>query len=198
MEVIKICNKSTNIYLIRLKDGWLMVDAGWPGSFSGLLNLLKREDVDLHAIKYLIVTHFHPDHAGLVQDLKNSGILVLLLQNQMPYIKKINDYMRTKPEMHFKDICMENISIMSSMESRTFLNKLGFDGEMITTPGHSDDSITLIIDEDIAFTGDLPDPELSKGYNNPTIDESWGKIRKFGVKYIYPAHGEKYILKGLH
>jgi hypothetical protein len=56
----------------------------------------------------------------------------------------------------------------------------GVSGEIIYTPGHSDDSVTLILDEGMAFTGDLPYPmattreaqrqvELGKNLN------LWGK-----------------------
>ena len=35
-------------------------------------------------------------------------------------------------------------------ESRAFLNAIGIDGELIHTPGHSDDSVSLLLDEGMA------------------------------------------------
>ncbi len=42
--------------------------------------------------------------------------------------------------------------------SRAFLARIGILGEIISTPGHSDDSVTLILDQGVAFTGDLTPP----------------------------------------
>lgn len=36
------------------------------------------------------------------------------------------------------------------------LSRLGMEGETIPTPVHSDDSVSLILNEGIALTGDLP------------------------------------------
>jgi glyoxylase-like metal-dependent hydrolase (beta-lactamase superfamily II) len=97
--------------------------------------------------------------------------------------------------MHFKEISLDNIRIMTGAESRSLFKTLGFDGELIPTPGHSEDSITLIIDKDSAFTGDLPSSALAEAYHDRVIDDSWRRIGENGVKYIYPAHDEKYFFK---
>ncbi|MFN8418983.1 MAG: hypothetical protein U0528_07035 [Anaerolineae bacterium] len=44
--------------------------------------------------------------------------------------------------------------------SRAFLSSIGIAGAIISTPGHSDDGIALILDDGAAFTGDLTDPVL--------------------------------------
>ena len=48
----------------------------------------------------------------------------------------------------------DNNIVLKFAESRQFLASLGLAGEIIATPGHSDDSITLILDDGFAFTGD--------------------------------------------
>lgn len=55
--------------------------------------------------------------------------------------------------------------VVSSVESRIFLENEGISGEIIQTPGHSDDSISLVIDECCAFTGDLPGLLLMEAYD---------------------------------
>ena len=74
------------------------------------------------------------------------------------------------------------------MRVRTFLEAIGIRGEIISTPGHSDYSVTLILDEGAAFTGDLTPPILIL---EPTdlAYRSWEMIRAKDVTTVYPGHG---------
>jgi len=73
--------------------------------------------------------------------------------------------------------------------SRTFLARIGILGEIISTPGHSDDSVTLILDQGAAFTGDLTPPVALADDPTDPARHSWDAIRSFPVKTIYPGHG---------
>ena len=50
-------------------------------------------------------------------------------------------------------------------------------------------SVTLILDEGAAFTGDLRSPAMVADDAEDVTHISWEKIRSFGVKTIYPGHG---------
>jgi len=71
MRIINLTYKLTNCYLVESSSGWIMIDTDWPDTLPHLLHLLKQHDLQTSDIKYLIVSHFHPDHAGLVQNLKD-------------------------------------------------------------------------------------------------------------------------------
>jgi glyoxylase-like metal-dependent hydrolase (beta-lactamase superfamily II) len=73
-------------------------------------------------------------------------------------------------------------------ESRNFLANLGMNGEIISTPGHTDDSITLILDEGFAFTGDLQ-PRFMLPEEDRVSHESWDKIYRHKITRIFPGHG---------
>ena len=79
MNIVNVGYLSTNYYAIDIKGGKLLVDCGWPGTLPQFLAELKRKGLALQDIKYLLVTHFHPEHAGLTQELKSLGIKHLLL-----------------------------------------------------------------------------------------------------------------------
>ena len=66
---------------------------------------------------------------------------------------------------------------------------MGIAGEIVTTPGHSDDSVTLVLDDGAAFTGDLPIPAFVDESVSETIRQSWDKLRSLGTRLIYPGHG---------
>jgi glyoxylase-like metal-dependent hydrolase (beta-lactamase superfamily II) len=72
-------------------------------------------------------------------------------------------------------------------DSRAFLKTLGIDGEIIPTPSHGPDHVTLVLDEGIAFTGDLP-PENASSPDSEAFRD-WQRLRALGVKRLYPAHG---------
>jgi glyoxylase-like metal-dependent hydrolase (beta-lactamase superfamily II) len=95
------------------------------------------------------------DHAGAVQELKNHGAKLILLESQVDFVKPLADYLKSK-NMPFLEIQPTGNIILKFEESRKFLASLGLAGEIIPAPGHSDDHVTLILDDGSAFTGDLP------------------------------------------
>ena len=192
MRVLNLTYKQTSIYLIEANCGWIMVDAGWPDTLAQFFKLLKQNDVHISDIKYLIITHFHPDHAGLAQDLKELGTKLILHEIQVPFVNKLNSFFKKNPSFKAKDIIAGNNIILSSAESKKFLKNVGIDGEIIPTPGHTDDSISLIIDKCCAFTGDPPEFSLVEAYNDQTMKDSWKLLQAYNVKKIYPAHGNSY------
>jgi glyoxylase-like metal-dependent hydrolase (beta-lactamase superfamily II) len=171
-----------------------MIDAGWPDTLPQLLQLFKQNGVMINDIKYLLVTHFHPDHAGLAQNLKDFGVKLIVHESQIDYIDKLNEFFHRKFKSNYKDISTRDNIIMSSEESRSLLKELNMDGEIVETPGHSDDSVSLIVDGYCAFTGDLPEFSLIEAYNDEILKESWKLIKDYNVKRIYPAHGQPYDL----
>ena len=66
---------------------------------------------------------------------------------------------------------------------------VGIAGEIVHSPGHSDDSISLILDTGVAFTGDLLSPTMVADDARQTVAESWERIRALHVRQIYPGHG---------
>jgi ribonuclease/clavin/mitogillin len=187
MNILNVGYDSTNYYLLDIKDGKLLVDCGWPGTLPKFLPVLKRKDVALDEIKYLLVTHFHPDHSGLAQELKNLGVSLILLESQVDFTNAMDQLYKSK-NLPYLPITPEKNIQLKFADSRDFLTTLGLAGEIIPTPGHSDDSVTLILDEGFAFTGDLssrfiiPEEDL-------TSRQSWDRIYQHKITRIFPAHG---------
>ncbi len=78
--------------------------------------------------------------------------------------------------------------MLAFADSRAFLRSLGVDGEIIPTPGHSNDSVTLILDEGFAFTGDLQ-PRFMLPDDDQISRESWDRIYQHKITRIFPGHG---------
>ena len=186
MNIINVGYDSTNYYLIECKGGKLLVDCGWPGTLPKFNAELKRKGVSLKEITYLMVTHFHPDHAGMVQELKNQGIKFILLECQVGFIPQLTELFKTK-KYPYVEIKQSDSHILKIEDSRKFLASIGLNGEILYTPGHSDDSVTLILDEGYAFTGDLHPSFMN--IDHDVTRASWDKIRQHKITRIFPGHG---------
>ena len=186
MNIVNVGYDSTNYYILDAKSGKLLVDCGWPGTLPKFRAELKRKGISIQEIEYLLVTHFHPDHAGLTQELKNLGIKLILLESQVGFISPFAEFFKGK-DLPYIAITHNNNLLLTFQDSRTFLERLGIQGEILSTPGHSDDSITLILDEGFAFTGDLPPAWLNT--DDTQTRAGWDKIYRHKITRIFPGHG---------
>ncbi|HTP03178.1 MAG TPA: MBL fold metallo-hydrolase [Anaerolineales bacterium] len=184
MNIVNVGYRSTNYYAIDIREGKLLVDCGWPGTWPQLVAEFKRKSISATEIRYLLATHFHPDHAGLIEEFKQLGAELILLESQLPALQPPD------PQILFPFVHVSSAGtrVLNFAGSRGFLASLGLAGEIIGTPGHSDDSVTLILDEGYAFTGDLP-PRFMLSDEDTTTRASWDTIYRHKIAHIFPAHG---------
>ena len=186
MNIVNVGYDSTNYYIIEAKSSKLLVDCGWPGTLPKFMAELKRKGIAFQEIKYLLVTHFHPDHAGLTQELKNQGIKLILPECQTIFIPPFASYFKGR-NFPYVPITQNDNLVLRLEDTRTFLAGIGLDGEILHTPGHSDDSVTLVLDAGFAFTGDLHPSFVD--IDDLTTRASWDKIRQHTITRIFPGHG---------
>ncbi len=187
MNIVNVGYDSTNYYVLADARPKLLVDVGWPGTLPKLQHRCTRKGLRLPDIPYLLVTHYHPDHAGLVNDLQRLGVILIVLETQLAAIPTLRTYM--KPEHPYHEIEVTAARQVKCADTRAFLAQAGIRGEILSTPEHSDDSITLVLDDGAAFTGDLT-PSFVFGHDrmDPAY-QSWQAIRAVGGYTIYPGHG---------
>src|SRR6266496_6255848 len=94
MNILNVGYASTNYYLIGPEKARLLIDIGWSNTLPQFLSVLKRQDVSLSSMRYLLATHYHPDHAGLAQELKAQGIGLLVMESQESAIPLMKKYMK--------------------------------------------------------------------------------------------------------
>jgi ribonuclease/clavin/mitogillin len=188
MNILNVGYDSTNYYLLDLNQGKLLIDCGWPGTLPKFLAVLKRKDVSPDNLRYLFVTHFHPDHAGLAQDLKNLGANLILMKSQADYTGAMDELYRSK-KLPYLPLTPEKNILLKFSDSRPFLAGLGLQGEIVPTPGHSPDSVSLVLDLGYVFTGDLPQ-RFMLSEDDLTGKESWDRIYQHKITRIFPGHGD--------
>lgn len=187
---------NTNTYVISTGKDMLMFDTGWAGTFMQMCKALGEQELKLQEIKYLLISHFHPDHMGLAGELMKQGITVIAMESQKACIHACDHIFQRDKRFVYTLLEEDKVQVLSFAESREFLQKLGIDGEIIPTPGHSDDSISLILDSGDVFVGDLyPLYELDV-HEEPGVQESWQKILERKPKRIYYGHAKTAVLEG--
>jgi glyoxylase-like metal-dependent hydrolase (beta-lactamase superfamily II) len=186
VTIVNVGYRSTNYWVVSAGTSRLLVDLGWPGTIGRVRAGLDRMDVPLKEIRYGLATHYHIDHAGLAQELKGAGVPLLVLDVQVAAIPLMKRW--TKPQDKYLDITIHDNVKISCSESRSLLERIGIPGEILHTPGHSDDSVSLLLDDGSAFTGDLTHPALT-GEDDVVVAASWRSLRERGAVRVYPGHG---------
>lgn len=189
MNIVNVGYDSTNYYVLEQGKIRLLVDVGFPRTLPKLRANLRRKGVALGDLSWLLVTHYHPDHAGLVQELRNAGLHHVVWDVQLAGIPVLAKVM--KPDSGYVEIRLADCLQLPVAESRAWLAGLGIAGEVVSTPGHSEDSVTLLLDDGSAFTGDLQPPGLVLGDEQAqeVSGRSWAKLAEMGMRVVFPGHG---------
>ena len=187
VTIVNVGYKSTNYWVVSAGASRLLVDLGWPGTMGAMRANLQRMGVPLGEIRYGFATHYHPDHCGLAQELKLAGMPLLVFDVQVPAIPLMKKWM--KPADRYVEITMEGNVTIPVSGSRALLEGIGIAGEMLPTPGHSDDSVSLLLDDGSVFTGDLTWPEMIGPENPDVVHASWALLRERGATTVYAGHG---------
>ena len=186
-SIVNVGYRSTNVWVVSAGRSRLLVDLGWPGTMVTMLANLQRMDIPLRELRYGLATHYHIDHAGLAQDLKLAGVPLLVIDLQQPFIPLLRTHI--KPADRFTEITLDDNVVITAGESRALLARIGIAGEVLHTPGHSDDSVSLLLDSGEVFTGDLTHPMFVTEAEADVTLASWQRLRDRGATSVYAGHG---------
>jgi endoribonuclease LACTB2 len=178
ITIVNVGYRSTNYWVLSAGRSRLVVDLGWPGTRATMRSNLNRMGLPLEEIRFGLATHYHMDHAGLAQEFKQAGVPLLVLETQVSAIPLMKAHM--KPRDRYIEITMDGNVVIAPSESRTFLGKIGIAGEILSTPGHSEDSVSLLLDDGSVFTGDLTHPSFADEGSAAAVAASWRLLRQRG------------------
>lgn len=186
--MIKLKYGNTNTFFIKGNESGLLIDTDYAGTLPAFYKAIKNVGIKVTDVKYVLTTHYHPDHMGLVGQLVDQGIKLLLVDLQKEAVH-FSDKIFEKDKLPYNVINEADAMVISCEESRKFLSSIGISGEIIHTPSHSKDSISLILDDGSCFVGDLEPSEYIEAFdNNTTLKSDWDLITSFNLKTIYFAH----------
>ena len=98
----------------------MLFDTGWAGTFPMLCRALGENKLKLQDIDYLLISHFHPDHMGIAQDIADSGVKIAAADVQRDYIHSSDGIFAREKNTAFIPIKDDAVRIVSISESRAF------------------------------------------------------------------------------
>jgi len=118
------------------------------------------------------------------------GTKLLVMDVQKDAVHQADPVFLQDHRHRFTPIPDEGTILLPCGESRQFLKSIGISGEILSTPGHSPDSVSLLLDdEQMAFVGDLPPLEQVACYQDPVLQHSVDRILEHGVRTWCSSHG---------
>ena len=195
-RMIRLKYGNTNTFYVPGTNGGLLIDTDYAGTLPAFFRALKTNHLELGDISYVMPTHCHPDHVGLIGDLQKLGVKLLLVDSQLGRVRFADDIFSRDSRLRYVPIDEKLARIISCDESRIFLRSIGIDGEIIQTPSHSEDSVSVILDCGDCFVGDLEPYEYLDGYEeNPQLQKDWNLILSKDPRRILYAHANEKTLK---
>jgi glyoxylase-like metal-dependent hydrolase (beta-lactamase superfamily II) len=203
-KIQRILLGRSNVYLISQNNRKVMVDTGIRADWHRLqkkLVLTGKPDM-------VIVTHTHFDHTGNAGNINRNYSPVFLVQEQerkyfgegyspiphgtSPLTRFIYNLGEKKFPYWFR---VEGVPGALTFGERYDLKDAGINGYCLHTPGHSAGSISIVLDNEYAITGDTLTGIISGsafplwGDDTAELIRSWKKLLATGCLTFLPAHG---------
>jgi len=179
----------------------------------------KEVGIDPADVRYLLLTHHHDDHAGFVTEFaSNHDVVVILhekaavplatgasLENMRPVNGCGNAVFSVFSIFHggftFPPFIPRQKDLVVTGDDAQILRNIGINGVILSTPGHTDDSISVVTADGKAFVGDVAMNFFGvcgiehRPIYITDIDRvyaSWVRLVEFGAVTVYPSHGEPF------
>ena len=179
---------NTKSFFIQGDKGGLLVDTDYAGTMPAFYRSLKHNGITVKDISFVIATHYHPDHMGLIGDLQKQGVKLLLIDTQKDHVH-FSDGIFQRDRIAFSPVDETAAEVITCAESRAFLADTGICGEIVSTPSHSLDGISIILDDGDCIVGDLEPFEYIDAYeDNPQLKADWELLLSYDPKRILFSH----------
>jgi hydroxyacylglutathione hydrolase len=196
----------SNVFLLSGNGINILIDTSPGYRWNKLKSKLKKFHIS--KIDFLILTHTHFDHAANAKKIREEfGAKVIvnklesdsLLKGENPMIHGTVMMLKTFVKILAPLIlqtqnyigCRSDILV----DQRLDLKDFGFNAFILHTPGHSPGSQSIIVDDEMALTGDamfgvFPGSVFPPfAANDTALLESWGKLLDTGCSIFLPSHG---------
>jgi len=208
----------TNSYILPCDGGYLVIDTSHKRDYKRYVRDLNKLGIGFSDIRYILLTHHHHDHAGmLAQLLDQCNARIIVHQEALGPLKRgeneVGEILNFRAGLmialikifgeryRFPPVVPRDEDIVVKGDEDDFLRGIGIDGRIMHTPGHTPDSISVVLDDGDAFVGDLSmnmPKFMGFNYRPPYVDNmdsifaGWRKVLDAGSKTIHPGHGKPF------
>lgn len=222
--IVKINLTIANAYLIKGPKA-VLVDTGAPGSAPKILQALAKEGIAPESLALILLTHAHSDHAGSAAELRrltgapvavHAGDAAMLRRGSNGVMLPIG--VEARLSQRFVDRPFPGLEPDITLQDTSDLGALGVAARLLTTPGHSPGSISLVFEDGAAIVGDILRGGLMGGaiwsgrpnypyflYNmadKATLHASVAQVLAAGAETFFTGHGgplvRQDVLRWLH
>lgn len=184
---------NSRVFFIR-GDSVAIVDSGAPGNERQILRALREAGIPAGSVSILIATHAHWDHCGSLRALQAAlGAPAAAGWPDAEYMEKgLNAPVENSTAKHASHLEYPAVKAGIVVAEDMSLKAYGIDARIIRTPGHTAGSISVLASSGDCAVGDFlaglytGDPE--------TIRNCLLKMKEFGARRIFPAHGPGVLL----
>ena len=192
--MVKLKYGNTNTFFISGREGGLLVDTDYAGTLPAFYQALKQNHIRLKDMAFVMATHYHPDHMGLIGELMKLGVRLLLMDVQRDSVHK-SDRIFAREKRPYTPIDETQATVIPCEASRDFLMQMGISGEIIHTASHSEDSVSVLLDDGDCLIGDLEPFEYMEAYEeNRKLRQDWERLLSFHPKRMLASHRPQRIV----
>lgn len=194
-EIIKtvyhVGDSGCSVFLVDTQsdDGLVLIDCGMSLS---LIKKISKVGLNPMDIKHCIITHFHIDHIGACNDLKNFNKNVKFYAHELDATAIEEEGHDHKTAALWYGVSYTPVKLEKRLNGDIEILKFGtLEFQCIHTPGHTPGSIVVLIEVNttkILFGQDLHGPIIAGVSNFKDYQESLRKILDLKADILCEGH----------
>ena len=102
--VTKLRYGNTNTFLIKGSLANVLIDTDYAGTLPAFYKAIKEQGLSVKDINYILATHYHPDHMGLISELTAQGVKLIILESQTGFVHYSDEIFARDKRLQYKPI----------------------------------------------------------------------------------------------